>query len=254
MQMLNVPNKVTELVKSTVRSHYPKRYFALLVCLIFLTALGPLVEHNFWARPIMGALVLLTMLQSALSAEGGGIARKITLGFAALAGILWMVAFWDYSHSFSDLSFQLAACAITLVFFAITSIIMLGDIYTGEITHNRICGAICIYMIIGFSFAMINMMIYLTDSTSYRDSSGADEKHLLAESLSPQQKLSIFIYVSFCTISTVGYGDITPVSRPARTFAWLEGVTGQIYLTVLVARLVGMHIAFTTTKKEEDSQ
>jgi voltage-gated potassium channel Kch len=49
-------------------------------------------------------------------------------------------------------------------------------------------------------------------------------------------------YFSFMTLTTVGYGDIVPHSTAARTLAGLEAVTGQIYLTVLVARLVGLHI------------
>jgi voltage-gated potassium channel len=45
------------------------------------------------------------------------------------------------------------------------------------------------------------------------------------------------------TLSTVGYGDITPLSPPARSLAFMEAIIGQIYLAVLVARLVGLHIA-----------
>jgi voltage-gated potassium channel len=45
------------------------------------------------------------------------------------------------------------------------------------------------------------------------------------------------------TLSTVGYGDVTPLSPPARSFAFMEAIIGQIYLAVLVARLVGLHIA-----------
>jgi len=50
-------------------------------------------------------------------------------------------------------------------------------------------------------------------------------------------------YYSFVTLATLGYGDIVPVSEAARSFAVLEAVMGQIYLVVLVARLVGMHIS-----------
>ena len=49
-------------------------------------------------------------------------------------------------------------------------------------------------------------------------------------------------YLSFMTLTTVGYGDIVPHSPATRTLAALEAVAGQIYLTVLVARLVGLHI------------
>jgi hypothetical protein len=51
------------------------------------------------------------------------------------------------------------------------------------------------------------------------------------------------IHSSFVTLTTLGYGDITPVSAPARSFATMEAMAGQVYLEVLVARLVGMHIS-----------
>ncbi len=56
------------------------------------------------------------------------------------------------------------------------------------------------------------------------------------------QRVMQFRYFSFMTLTTVGYGDVLPRSDAARTLAALEAVMGQIYLTVLVARLVGLHI------------
>lgn len=58
-----------------------------------------------------------------------------------------------------------------------------------------------------------------------------------------------FIYYSFITITTLGYGDITPLTDVARSFAITEAVIGQIYLVLLVARLVGIHIAQSTSKE-----
>jgi hypothetical protein len=52
------------------------------------------------------------------------------------------------------------------------------------------------------------------------------------------------IYFTFCTLTMLGYGDIVPVSPTARALATLEASTGQLFLAVLVARLVGLHIAY----------
>jgi hypothetical protein len=51
------------------------------------------------------------------------------------------------------------------------------------------------------------------------------------------------MYFSFVTLTTLGYGDITPINEFARSLAFLEAATGQIYLTVLIASLVGVHIS-----------
>ena len=58
-----------------------------------------------------------------------------------------------------------------------------------------------------------------------------------------------FIYYSFVTITTLGYGDVTPVADVAKSFSFIEAVVGQIYLVVLVARLVGIHIAQSMERK-----
>ncbi|MGD9259424.1 MAG: potassium channel family protein, partial [Desulfobacterales bacterium] len=52
-----------------------------------------------------------------------------------------------------------------------------------------------------------------------------------------------FLYFSFVTITTLGYGDITPLTRKASSLVMLEAVTGQMYLVVVVAWLVGMHVS-----------
>jgi len=59
-------------------------------------------------------------------------------------------------------------------------------------------------------------------------------------------------YFSFMTLTTVGYGDVLPRSSTARTMAALEAVMGQIYLTVLVARLVGLHIVHANASRSRD--
>jgi len=59
-----------------------------------------------------------------------------------------------------------------------------------------------------------------------------------------------FTYFSFVTITTLGYGDIVPATNLARAVSMLEAFFGQIYLVVLVARLVGMHIAQTLTESK----
>ena len=62
-------------------------------------------------------------------------------------------------------------------------------------------------------------------------------------------KLSDFSYYSFVTLTTLGYGDITPLTSKARAFAMLEAIIGQLYLVVLIARLVGLHISHSSGRK-----
>jgi hypothetical protein len=63
-----------------------------------------------------------------------------------------------------------------------------------------------------------------------------------------------FLYFSFVTLTTLGYGDIIPVSSGARNLSALEAVGGQIYLAVLVARLVGLQVVHSARERRDDSQ
>jgi voltage-gated potassium channel len=62
------------------------------------------------------------------------------------------------------------------------------------------------------------------------------------------------MYYSFVTLTTVGYGDVTPISPTTRTFAWIEAITGQFYLAIIVAGLVSMLVAKTNQpwRSEQD--
>ena len=70
---------------------------------------------------------------------------------------------------------------------------------------------------------------------------------------STESRGSVLVYYSFVTMTTVGYGDITPVSPPARTLSWLEAMMGQFYIAVLVAFLVGIRISQGPVKRDNGS-
>jgi hypothetical protein len=75
------------------------------------------------------------------------------------------------------------------------------------------------------------------EAFSFGTSPGVSEQHMFP----------IFIYFSLTTLSTIGFGDITPLTLQARYAAVAEGITGQFYLAVLVARLVGMQMSRAAT-------
>ena len=65
----------------------------------------------------------------------------------------------------------------------------------------------------------------------------------------PCRALLRYTYFSFVTLATVGYGDVSPVTALAGTLAWMEAVTGQLYLAITVARLVALSIADSSTSR-----
>lgn len=97
-----------------------------------------------------------------------------------------------------------------------------------RVTTQTVLGALCIYVLIGLVFANADYGVQLVSGNSFFAQSG-------------QHGPGDFAYFSYITMATVGYGDLSPATGVPRTFAVLEALLGQIFLVVLVARLVGMY-------------
>jgi hypothetical protein len=103
---------------------------------------------------------------------------------------------------------------------------------SGEVTLNRLVGALCLYLLLGVLWAVLYGMVELVEPSAFNYGRGVSG-----------DLLEHFMYYSFVTLTTLGYGDVTPVHPFARTLAYLEAVIGQLYVAVLVASLVGRHVA-----------
>ena len=129
-----------------------------------------------------------------------------------------------------------------LLFMGYTTLVVIGSVLAeGPVTHDKIAGAICAYLLLGLVFAIAHSIIALFDPGAYR----TPEQLALAPWSATEYA---FIYYSFVTLSTLGYGEIAPVTHWSRTIAWIEAVVGQLFLAILIARLVGLHIYQSTSK------
>ncbi len=99
----------------------------------------------------------------------------------------------------------------------------------GNITTKRVQGAVIVYLLSGFAFALLYHSIYLL------------EGHAAFNGLISTQRTE-FLYFSLTTLTTLGYGDLTPVDDFARSLTGLEALYGQLYPAILIARLVSMEI------------
>jgi hypothetical protein len=199
------------------------RYTFLLVALLVLV-LAPLAVDAADQRSLafrvcsLGVMVfgILAVLQHRRT-------RIIAVALALLASVA-QGASLVYGPQF----YPQLRLALFVAFFSFMGMIILRDVMRAEvITWDRIQGAVCAYLLIGVAWGVLYTWVGLRDPAAF---SGAIE--VGTQSGEPM------IYFSFVTLTTLGYGDITPVSQTARTLAWLEAAFGQIYLVVLVAHLV----------------
>jgi len=204
------------------------RYTFLLVALLVLV-LAPLVFDASDQRSLtfrvssLGVMVfgILTVLQ-----------HRRTRIFAVALALLASVA-QSASLVYGPQFYPQLRLALFAAFFSFMAVIIVRDVMRAEvITWDRIQGAVCAYLLFGVACGVLYGWVGLRDPQAF---SGA---------VQPAAEYSgePMIYYSFVTLTTLGYGDITPVSHTARTLSWLEAAFGQIYLVVLVARLVSLHL------------
>ena len=105
-------------------------------------------------------------------------------------------------------------------------------VFDTDISANRLVGAVCIYVLLGVIWAVAYSILEMIVPGSFQGFSPLDDREWDSE----------WLYFSFVTMATLGYGDIAPVSAIARTLAYIQAVFGQFYIAILVAGLVGSHI------------
>ena len=132
----------------------------------------------------------------------------------------------------------LASLANSLFLFVVMIVVFADVVRSRTVTADTIFGAVAAYLLFGVTMALLFQFVNNVSPGSVVDSMGE------AASLEERyDQFAEFLYFSFITLTSVGYGDLTPIGAPARSLAMLEGVVGQLYLAILIARLVGIHIA-----------
>lgn len=217
----------------TARGHQVEKtnFFYLLGALLFLLIAFPLAQDfGYTSMPMMRAVVFSVLLLVGIwSLKGGGRLFLIGMGFV-IAGIALNVLAATLDTLLLRYSSMLAISGFLVV--AIIHTLRQVVIEAG-INVNRLVGAICVYLLLGIIWAFAYSLLALVASDSF---TGFSAQHGPALD-------SNWLYFSFVTLTTLGYGDITPVSATARTLAYLQALTGQFYVAVLVAGLVSAYIS-----------
>ncbi len=141
---------------------------------------------------------------------------------------------------------QLLGRLSAVVFLAFTVVMIVRAVVTARtVTWDTVIGAFAGYVLIGIVWTQIYCAIDLIDRQAF---AVADSPHGIQGSV--LQRQAVLEYFSFATLSTVGYGDVTPVSQPARSLACFEAICGQFYLAVLVAGLIGIRTTGTPHREQ----
>ncbi len=199
-------------------------FLVLLVAVAFV--LPPLVPVGALGKALSDAFFSLLMIAGAYTVAGRGMRLWAISGIAIAALIVRWLYWFIPSNEF--LILREWASLITVILF--TLVVLAHTFRGGSVRYQRVKGAVAAYLLLGLSWAGAYELIALGHP-------GAFAGAIAAGGASRQ-----LIYYSFVTLTTIGYGDITPVHPMARSLSVMEGLTGQLYIAVVLARLVSLEL------------
>jgi uncharacterized membrane protein len=218
------------------RRHWTEsgRGYYVLLCALLV----PFLIQPWWERRLPGGITVVgLMLTVVLLSALFTIARsKLLLGSGVVVVLLPSILDGLFPETRTTYA---VAKALTAAFMAIAVVILLRDILRHRrVTFATICGALSVYLMLGFLWTEIYLLIDLLEpaDTFTKLTLRGEELGATIEAKRPD-----YFYFSFVTLSTLGYGDISPLSPAARLVAVLEAIVGQLFLVVLVASLVSAY-------------
>ena len=210
-------------------------------------------RHSF--SLLLVALIILLILPTMLP-EGSGLLFLLSWSGMLISG-LWLVThdrtkliislflavafiyFGLKNKNELNITWELLSCIVSITFlYFVTSHTIRFLFNANTISFDLVYASICIYLLFGLIWAHIYLFIELVHPGSFLANQAID-----VMSQHYGDVLNRFIYFSYVTVTTLGYGDITPVSQVASVWAMMEAIVGQFYIAVVVARLVGLQIS-----------
>ncbi len=202
-------------------------YGVLLVVLVLLIVVSPLAtgrESEFVVEFFLD-LVLVVGVYSAVASA------RVRWPFVALT-VLTFAWRWSGLLAEGD-TVQVGALGITVIWMAVAIAFVVKAFFEQTtVDTNMIFGAVVVYLLAGVAFGLGYELLELLQPDSF--SGVTDGGH-------PRQLGNELVYFSFISLTTMGYGDVLPVSNLARSLSVMEGAFGTLYLAVMIARLVGLH-------------
>ena len=232
------------------RTRQPRRrvesYAALLAMLVAWIFVFPLFATGSFGSLIVGEVVFAGLLLAGVNLAAGRRAEMRLL--LVLAGAILVDTTLVYLGAIPGNVTRIALEALRIPFLLlVTWVILRHALKSSTVSFDTILGAVCAYLLIAALFAVAYRLVALTDAGALR---------VVLEPIVDPSRAAVsrdpFLYFSVVTLTTLGYGDVLPVSPAARALAQIEAVVGQLYVAVVLAWLVGMYMAERRPPAPED--
>ncbi|MEE2663016.1 MAG: potassium channel family protein [Myxococcota bacterium] len=215
------------------------RFGFLLIALVLFLATTPLAEHTSLAEGRFRVLFTVVLLIGVYTMSG-----RRSLIVAAVLALPAIVGNWIevVAEVEGTAPFVYALSALFLGYVA--AVVLAAVLREQQVTTDTVLGGICVYFLIGIVWILLYALVIEFDPGAILIN-GKPVSYEIAKGS------STLIYFSFVTLTTLGYGDVAPHSDVARMLAAGEAVVGQLFIAVMIARLVGMHISITSRANDE---
>jgi hypothetical protein len=192
------------------------------------------MSSAFYTNLIFRILLTLVFFVSVSTVLTGR--RLLFYGLGVVVAI--MILEWISFYFKDEFTLMITASVLYLLFFVFVIYrLFLVITRSKRVTIDVISVAICVYLIIGILFSILCSILNRIYEGAYSDVSETGTR------------IYEFIYYTFITLATVGYGDITPQIPQTEALAVLIGIAGQLYMTIIVAILVGKFLMHTSEEK-----
>ena len=180
-------------------------------------------------RSIHGLLVSLLAIGIVVAIARGRIALVLTI-LASIVAFVADLLRYETPSALSSSTFLIAVLAFLGILTAVIGHVVFGP---GNVTGHRVRGAVVLYLHFALIFTFLYAIVLFYVPGAFGDALTTSDPSIGGK----------FLYFSFATLTTVGYGDIVPVHPFARSVANLEAIIGQLYPATLLARVVTLQIA-----------
>ena len=212
-------------------------FLGLLASFIAVFILIPLVDYAGQGGVLIDLGFTLTVIFSVyVVAE-----RRLTFMLAAILALPGIAINWSgwFEHSIVAQNLKLV---FSLALSAYVAFVLIGYILKSrKVDANIIYGSVCIYLLLGMTWVSAYTLVEFNAPGALQGIAALPEGLTAAQTISVYSES--FFYYSYITLTTLGYGNISPASPAANALSSAEAIVGQLYIAILIARLVGLYVA-----------
>jgi hypothetical protein len=220
---------ISRVFKKSISFWSNDKSLSLLLISLVLTffVIYPIAQdHIFWLRSL-AVFIGINFITGVFLLTRNKFKRLTGLVFAIVTIVISLI------ENGISVKWRIAELSLWIIYFIILALLILKRVFFDEeVNLYRIQGAVAAYIIFGIVFAFIYLLIFTLDSQAF-----LINERILQSSAHRDYN---FVYFSFVTLCTLGYGDISPLSHIAQSVSLLEALTGILFPGILIARLVGL--------------